>query len=190
MCVCVCVCVWEQVYQVYARRSPEEVHAILRAVGADYVVLENSICYERRHRRGCRLRDLLDLANGHVGGLYLKWRIVTLSLCVCVSVCVCVWQRVPSSLPASLTGRKLSASTKINSLTSHPHVAVAHVCCCSPFHSPYHHYHHLHHSSLPSLPPTPPPYVSPHFDVGYSTLAIWITRGEQSFSLAVWLSLV
>uniref|UniRef100_H2SE59 Dpy-19 like C-mannosyltransferase 3 n=1 Tax=Takifugu rubripes TaxID=31033 RepID=H2SE59_TAKRU len=55
----------QQVYQVYAQRSPEEVHAILRAVGADYVVLENSICYERRHRRGCRLRDLLDLANGH-----------------------------------------------------------------------------------------------------------------------------
>ncbi|KAJ0056346.1 hypothetical protein NL108_006454, partial [Boleophthalmus pectinirostris] len=54
-----------QVYQVYARRPPEEVHEILRAVGADYVVLENSICYERRHRRGCRLRDLLDLANGH-----------------------------------------------------------------------------------------------------------------------------
>ncbi|GAA6225897.1 probable C-mannosyltransferase DPY19L3 isoform X2 [Lates japonicus] len=55
-----------QVYQVYARRSPEDVHDILRAVGADYVVLENSICYERRHRRGCRLRDLLDLANGHI----------------------------------------------------------------------------------------------------------------------------
>lgn len=55
-----------QVYQVYARRSPEEVYDILRAVGADYVVLENSICFERRHRRGCRLRDLLDLANGHI----------------------------------------------------------------------------------------------------------------------------
>ncbi|XP_013870632.1 probable C-mannosyltransferase DPY19L3 [Austrofundulus limnaeus] len=55
-----------QVYQVYARQSPEEVYNILRAVGADYVVLENSICYERRHRRGCRLRDLLDLANGHI----------------------------------------------------------------------------------------------------------------------------
>ncbi|KAM9410579.1 protein C-mannosyl-transferase DPY19L3 [Pholidichthys leucotaenia] len=55
-----------QVYQVYARRSPEEVHDVLRAAGADYVVLENSICYERRHSRGCRLRDLLDLANGHI----------------------------------------------------------------------------------------------------------------------------
>lgn len=55
-----------QVYQVYAHRPPEEVHEILRAVGADFVVLENSICFERRHRRGCRLRDLLDLANGHI----------------------------------------------------------------------------------------------------------------------------
>ncbi|XP_033959447.1 protein C-mannosyl-transferase DPY19L3 isoform X3 [Pseudochaenichthys georgianus] len=54
------------VYQVYARRSPEEVYDIMKAMGADYVVLENSICYERRHRRGCRLRDLLDLANGHI----------------------------------------------------------------------------------------------------------------------------
>ncbi|XP_063737776.1 probable C-mannosyltransferase DPY19L3 isoform X1 [Eleginops maclovinus] len=56
----------KQVYQVYARRSPEEVYDIMKAIGADYVVLENSICYERRHRRGCRLRDLLDLANGHI----------------------------------------------------------------------------------------------------------------------------
>ncbi|XP_047437232.1 probable C-mannosyltransferase DPY19L3 isoform X2 [Mugil cephalus] len=55
-----------QVYQVYARRSPEDVYDILKAVGANYVVLENSICYERRHRRGCRLRDLLDLDNGHI----------------------------------------------------------------------------------------------------------------------------
>ncbi|XP_049573547.1 protein C-mannosyl-transferase DPY19L3 isoform X1 [Syngnathus scovelli] len=56
----------KQVYQVYARRSPQDVHAILQGLGAHYVVLENSICYERRHRRGCRLRDLLDLANGHI----------------------------------------------------------------------------------------------------------------------------
>ncbi|XP_064832328.1 protein C-mannosyl-transferase DPY19L3-like isoform X1 [Oncorhynchus masou masou] len=55
-----------QVYQIYARQSPEEVHRILRAAGADFVVMEDSICYERRHGRGCRLRDLLDLANGHI----------------------------------------------------------------------------------------------------------------------------
>uniref|UniRef100_A0A673WCP0 Dpy-19 like C-mannosyltransferase 3 n=1 Tax=Salmo trutta TaxID=8032 RepID=A0A673WCP0_SALTR len=56
-----------QVYQIYAQQSPEEVHRILRAAGADFVVMEDSVCYERRHGRGCRLRDLLDLANGHVG---------------------------------------------------------------------------------------------------------------------------
>lgn len=55
-----------QVYQVYARRPPAEVHALLRALGTDFVILEDSICFERRHRRGCRLRDLLDVANGHV----------------------------------------------------------------------------------------------------------------------------
>ncbi|KAG9352524.1 hypothetical protein JZ751_020938, partial [Albula glossodonta] len=55
-----------QVYQIYAQQAPEEVHRILRAAGADYVVLEDSICYERRHSRGCRLRDLLDVANGHI----------------------------------------------------------------------------------------------------------------------------
>ncbi|KAL4613630.1 putative C-mannosyltransferase DPY19L3 [Arapaima gigas] len=56
-----------QVYQMYARRSPEDVHRVLRGAGADYVVLEDSICFERRHGRGCRLRDLLDVDNGHVG---------------------------------------------------------------------------------------------------------------------------
>lgn len=55
----------KQVYQIYAKRSPEEVHAILRSFGTDYAILEDSICYERRHSRGCRLRDLLDIANGH-----------------------------------------------------------------------------------------------------------------------------
>ncbi|XP_009301687.1 protein C-mannosyl-transferase DPY19L3 isoform X5 [Danio rerio] len=55
-----------QVYQIYARQSAEEVHKVLGSVGTDYIVLEDSICYERRHSRGCRLRDLLDLANGHI----------------------------------------------------------------------------------------------------------------------------
>ncbi|XP_045843437.1 probable C-mannosyltransferase DPY19L3 isoform X2 [Meles meles] len=54
------------VYQIYAKRSPEDVHALLRSFGTDYVILEDSICYERRHQRGCRLRDLLDIANGHM----------------------------------------------------------------------------------------------------------------------------
>ncbi|XP_053557682.1 probable C-mannosyltransferase DPY19L3 isoform X2 [Bombina bombina] len=56
----------KKVYQVYAKRAPEDVHSILRSFGTDYVILEDSICYERRHSRGCRLRDLLDVSNGHV----------------------------------------------------------------------------------------------------------------------------
>uniref|UniRef100_A0A8C3C623 Dpy-19 like C-mannosyltransferase 3 n=1 Tax=Cairina moschata TaxID=8855 RepID=A0A8C3C623_CAIMO len=56
----------KQIYQIYAKRSPEDVYRILRSFGTDYVILEDSICYERRHSRGCRLRDLLDTANGHV----------------------------------------------------------------------------------------------------------------------------
>ncbi|KAG2469663.1 D19L3 mannosyltransferase, partial [Polypterus senegalus] len=56
----------QQVYQIYARQDPKEVHRILRSFGTDYVIIEDSICYERRHNRGCRLRDLLDVANGHI----------------------------------------------------------------------------------------------------------------------------
>ncbi|XP_078256588.1 protein C-mannosyl-transferase DPY19L3 [Rhinoraja longicauda] len=56
----------KQIYQIYSKRPPEEVYRILRLYGTNYIVLEDSICYERRHSRGCRLRDLLDVANGHV----------------------------------------------------------------------------------------------------------------------------
>uniref|UniRef100_A0A674GV44 Dpy-19 like C-mannosyltransferase 3 n=1 Tax=Taeniopygia guttata TaxID=59729 RepID=A0A674GV44_TAEGU len=56
----------KQIYQIYAKRSPGDVYGILRSFGTDYVILEDSICYERRHSRGCRLRDLLDVANGHI----------------------------------------------------------------------------------------------------------------------------
>ncbi|XP_078066898.1 protein C-mannosyl-transferase DPY19L3 [Mustelus asterias] len=56
----------KQIYQIYSKSSPEEVYSILRLYGTDYILLEDSICYERRHSRGCRLRDLLDIANRHV----------------------------------------------------------------------------------------------------------------------------
>uniref|UniRef100_A0A8D0DUZ2 Dpy-19 like C-mannosyltransferase 3 n=1 Tax=Salvator merianae TaxID=96440 RepID=A0A8D0DUZ2_SALMN len=56
----------KQVYQVYAKRSPEDVYNILRSFNTNFVILEDSICYERRHSRGCRLRDLLDIDNGHI----------------------------------------------------------------------------------------------------------------------------
>lgn len=55
----------KQVYQIYAKRSPEEVHRILRQHGTDYIILENSICLSQQEK-GCRLVDILDLDNGHV----------------------------------------------------------------------------------------------------------------------------
>ncbi|XP_005998407.1 protein C-mannosyl-transferase DPY19L3 [Latimeria chalumnae] len=56
----------KQVYQIYAKQPPEKVYGTLRSFGTNYVILEDSICYERRHSRGCRLRDLLDTENGHI----------------------------------------------------------------------------------------------------------------------------
>ncbi|XP_078373794.1 protein C-mannosyl-transferase DPY19L3-like isoform X1 [Oculina patagonica] len=55
----------KQVYQIYARRTPKEVFEILRQHGTDYIILENSICLSQQEK-GCRLKDLLDLDNGHV----------------------------------------------------------------------------------------------------------------------------
>jgi hypothetical protein len=54
-----------QVYQVYARKTPQEVNSILKKHGADYIILENSICYSRQSP-GCKLKDILDMDNGHV----------------------------------------------------------------------------------------------------------------------------
>ncbi|XP_019617751.1 PREDICTED: probable C-mannosyltransferase DPY19L3 [Branchiostoma belcheri] len=63
----------KQLYQIYGRRHPKEVHAILKAHGTRYIIVENSICYERGqvHGVGCRLRDLVDMSNHHVveGGI-------------------------------------------------------------------------------------------------------------------------
>ena len=54
-----------QLYQVYGRRTPEDVHAILTALGSHYVILEDSIC-RAAPRNNCRLPDLIDLDNGVV----------------------------------------------------------------------------------------------------------------------------
>lgn len=54
----------KEVYQIYARREPSEVHKILRRHGTTHIVLENSICFSRQEL-GCRLIDVLDIDNGH-----------------------------------------------------------------------------------------------------------------------------
>ncbi|XP_056273718.1 probable C-mannosyltransferase DPY19L4 isoform X2 [Pseudoliparis swirei] len=56
----------EDTYQVYALRSPEDVYKILTSQKANYVIIEESICNALSLNEGCRIKDLLDVANGHV----------------------------------------------------------------------------------------------------------------------------
>lgn len=56
----------ENVYQIYSMRSAEDIYKILTSYKANYMVIEDSICSEMATERGCRVKDLLDIANGHV----------------------------------------------------------------------------------------------------------------------------
>ncbi|KAM9385940.1 putative C-mannosyltransferase DPY19L4 isoform 2-T2 [Pholidichthys leucotaenia] len=56
----------EDIYQVYAMRSAEDVYKILTTQKTDYVIIEDSICNELTLNKGCRIKDLLDISNGHV----------------------------------------------------------------------------------------------------------------------------
>ncbi|XP_061679303.1 probable C-mannosyltransferase DPY19L4 isoform X4 [Syngnathoides biaculeatus] len=57
---------WRETYQVYSMRSAEEVYKILTARKANYVIVEESLCNQPASDRGCRVKDLLDVSNGHV----------------------------------------------------------------------------------------------------------------------------
>ncbi len=48
----------------YGRLPANQVYEILRRVGTDYIILEDSICLAPSD--GCRTPDLIDLENGHV----------------------------------------------------------------------------------------------------------------------------
>ncbi|KAM4538778.1 putative C-mannosyltransferase DPY19L4 isoform 2-T2 [Odontesthes bonariensis] len=56
----------EDTYQVYAMRSAEDVYKLLTAQKTNYVIIEESICNELTFQKGCRVKDLLDISNGHV----------------------------------------------------------------------------------------------------------------------------
>ena len=51
----------------YAKRSPKEVYDILKSMGTNYIILEDSICIIAPDPDNpyCRLPDQLDLVNGH-----------------------------------------------------------------------------------------------------------------------------
>ncbi|XP_007886117.1 probable C-mannosyltransferase DPY19L4 isoform X2 [Callorhinchus milii] len=56
----------EEIYQVYSRRSAEDIYMILTSYKTNYVVVEEGICNEMGPVKGCRVKDLLDVANGHM----------------------------------------------------------------------------------------------------------------------------
>ncbi|XP_059083191.1 probable C-mannosyltransferase DPY19L3 [Tigriopus californicus] len=55
----------KELYQIYARKSPEEVHDILVKYNTSYIILEDSICLSRSDKR-CNLPTTMDLTNGHI----------------------------------------------------------------------------------------------------------------------------
>ncbi|XP_029332159.1 probable C-mannosyltransferase DPY19L4 isoform X2 [Mus caroli] len=56
----------ENIYQIYSKRSAEDIYKILTSYKANYLIVEDAICNEMGTTRGCRVKDLLDIANGHV----------------------------------------------------------------------------------------------------------------------------
>ncbi|XP_051879813.1 probable C-mannosyltransferase DPY19L4 isoform X2 [Pristis pectinata] len=56
----------EEIYQVYSRRSAEDIYMILMSYKANYVIIEEGICNDMGPVKGCRVKDLVDVANGHI----------------------------------------------------------------------------------------------------------------------------
>ncbi|KAG8441760.1 hypothetical protein GDO86_010802 [Hymenochirus boettgeri] len=56
----------ENIYQIYSMKSAEDIYKILTSYKANYMVIEDSICNEVGGVKGCRVKDLLDVANDHV----------------------------------------------------------------------------------------------------------------------------
>ncbi|KAM8967887.1 putative C-mannosyltransferase DPY19L4 [Pelodytes ibericus] len=56
----------ENVYQIYSMRSADDIYKILTSYKASYIIVEDSICNELVGMKGCRVKDLLDVANDHI----------------------------------------------------------------------------------------------------------------------------
>ena len=49
----------KQIYTVYSRRSSATIHATLRDLQADYVIVEDSWCH-RQYRPGCAFHEVIN----------------------------------------------------------------------------------------------------------------------------------
>jgi len=54
----------KDLYQMYAKVSPAEVHQQIVKHKGSYIILEDSICLA--HRERCSLPDIMDISNGHI----------------------------------------------------------------------------------------------------------------------------
>lgn len=52
----------KELYQIYGRRTPQDVHDILTKYKSSYIILEDSICLAPS--KGCRTPDIVDIDNG------------------------------------------------------------------------------------------------------------------------------
>ncbi len=55
-----------ELYNVYAKLAPSEVHEILVRYNSSYIILEDSICLSSLANGRCNLPTTMDIANGHV----------------------------------------------------------------------------------------------------------------------------
>lgn len=60
-----------QLYQIYGRRTPKDIHDILTKYKSSYIILEDSICLAPS--KGCRTPDIVDIDNGVVSMFFLKY---------------------------------------------------------------------------------------------------------------------
>ena len=56
----------KKIYQIYALREPDFVYDILKHYNANYVIIENSLCYSLNKPNNCSLKEILDKDNQHV----------------------------------------------------------------------------------------------------------------------------
>nr|XP_057903325.1 probable C-mannosyltransferase DPY19L4 isoform X2 [Doryrhamphus excisus] len=75
----------EDTYQVYSMRSAEEVYKILTSHKTNYVIIEESLCNELSRNKGCRIKDLLDVSNGHVSPHLRRCDINSRTVLLCLS---------------------------------------------------------------------------------------------------------
>lgn len=65
-----------EIYQMYARKTPNYVYNKIKKYNVDYIIVEDSICLGKDKPNYCSLKEILDIGNRHVN--------FSILFCVCV----------------------------------------------------------------------------------------------------------